>query len=276
MVTAGRQRVSHFFLFVPVVALFAGCDLHIGDLTARATEEWTRTYPLSPGGELRIENTNGKIEVEGVDSGTIEVRAEKIAKGATENAARELLPRIVIREDASADRVVLQTERMSGVMIGASFEVRYHVRAPRNAVVDVTNTNGEVDVTGLTGKVTARTTNGRVKGDSLTGPVDARTTNGAVQMDLSTLGKDRIRLHTTNGAVTLTLPDSAKADLSASVTNGGIKVDEFQNLTVTEKSRRRLEAKLNGGGTPIELETTNGGVRIRPRNSIADTTDRDR
>ena len=66
-------------------------------------------------------------------------------------------------------------------------------------------------------------------------------------------------------------PESAKATLSASVTNGGISVGEFQNLDVSEKSRRRFEAKLNGGGTPIELQTTNGGVRLRPRNSVPDS-----
>jgi DUF4097 and DUF4098 domain-containing protein YvlB len=162
---------------------------------------------------------------------------------------------------------------MGGIMIGASFEVRYHVRAPKNAVVNVSNTNGQVTLTGLNGKVTARTTNGQVRGDTLTGSVDARTTNGGVNMDLSSIGKEPVKLHTTNGGVTLTLPESAKADISASVTNGGISVGDFQNLDVGEKTRRRFEAKLNGGGTAIELQTTNGGVRIRPRNGAAAATD---
>jgi hypothetical protein len=260
-------------MFLPVVALLAGCDLHVGDLSARATDEWTHTYPLTPGGEIAIDNTNGKIEVEGTDAATVEVRAERIAKGATDAAARELLPRIVIKEDATPDRVSVRTERMGGIMIGASFEVRYHVRAPKNAVVNVSNTNGQVTLTGLNGKVTAHTTNGQVRGDTLTGPVEARTTNGGVNMDLSSIGKEPVRLHTTNGGVTLTLPESAKADISASVTNGGISVGDFQNLDVGEKTRRRFEAKLNGGGTSIELQTTNGGVRIRPRNSAAAATD---
>ena len=162
-------------------------------------------------------------------------------------------------------------------MIGASFEVRYHVRAPKNAVVNVSNTNGQVTLTGLNGKVTAHTTNGQVRGDTLTGAVEARTTNGGVNMDLSSIGSEPVRLHTTNGGVTLTLPDSAKADISASVTNGGISVGDFQNLDVGEKTRRRFEAKLNGGGAAIELETTNGGVRIRPRNTVAtDDSDNER
>jgi hypothetical protein len=259
------------FLLVPIVVALAGCDVHLGDLSARATEEWTRSYPLKAGGEVRIVNTNGKIDVEGIDGSTVEVRAERIARGATDSAARELLPRIVIKEDATPERVSIETGRLSGIMIGAAFEVRYHVRAPKNAAINVTNTNGQVVLTGLSGKVIAHTTNGGVKGDGLTGGIDARSTNGVVAIDLASVGRDPVRLQTTNGAATLTLPESAKADLSASVTNGGISVGEFQNIEVGEKSRRRLEAKLNGGGTAIELRTTNGGVRIRPRNSVADT-----
>jgi Putative adhesin len=261
---------------LPIVAMLAACDVHLHDLSARATDEWTHTYPLKPGGEIEIDNTNGKIDVEGADTPTVEVRAERIARGATDAAARELLPRIVIKEDATPDHVSVRTERMSGIMIGASFEVRYRVRAPKDAVVNVTNTNGQVTLTGLNGKVTAHTTNGQVKGDTLTGAVDARTTNGGVTIDLSSIGREPVRLHTTNGAVTLTLPESGKADISASVTNGGISVGDFQNLDVAEKSRRHFEGKLNGGGASIELQTTNGGVRIRPRNTVAETTDRER
>jgi putative adhesin len=262
--------LSRRLLLLPAMVALTGC-VPIHDMVGRATDEWTRTYPLNAGGELRIANTNGKIEIEGTGGSTVEVRAERIARGATDAAARELLPRIVIKEDATPERVSLETERMNGIMIGVSFEVRYHVRVPKNATVNATNTNGQVVLTGLAGKVNARTTNGGVKGDALTGAVEARSTNGQVTIDMASIGSDRIALHTTNGGVVLTLPESAKADLSASVTNGGISVGEFQNIDVGEKSRRRFEAKLNGGGAPIELTTTNGGVRIRPRNSVADT-----
>jgi len=252
-------------LLLPLGLLLAGCDLSLGHLTARATDEWSRSYPLAAGGEIRIVNTNGKIEIEGTDGSTVEVKAEKIARGATDTAARELLPRIVIKEDIKPDRVSLETERMSGIMIGAAFEVRYHVRAPKNAVVNITNTNGQVALAALTGKVKAQTTNGGVNGRNLTGGVDARSTNGGVTIDMASIGPDSISLRTTNGGVTLTLPDGAKANLTASCTNGGINVSALDNLEISEQSRRRLEGRLNGGGTAIEVRTTNGGIRVRPR-----------
>ena len=260
-------------LLLPLGLLVAGCDLSLGHLTARATDEWSRSYPLEAGGEIRIVNTNGKIEIEGTEGSTVEVKAEKIARGATDAAARELLPRIVIKEDIKPDRVSLETERMSGIMIGAAFEVRYHVRAPKNAVVNITNTNGQVALAALTGKVKAQTTNGGVNGRNLTGGVDARSTNGGVTIDMASIGPDSISLRTTNGGVTLTLPDGAKANLTASCTNGGINVSALDKLQISDQSRRRLEGRLNGGGTTIELRTTNGGIRVRPRGSMSTQTE---
>src|SRR5688572_726139 len=180
-----RASLRFTFLLVLLVCALTGCDLSVGNLAERATEEWTRSYPLAAGGELRIGNTNGRIEVEGVDGSTVEVRAEKIARAATETGARELLPRITIKEDAQPDRVTIETEKMSGIMIGAAFEVRYHVRAPKGALVNVSTTNGGIGLTALSGKVVARTTNGGVTAKELAGGIDARSTNGGVSIDFA-------------------------------------------------------------------------------------------
>jgi hypothetical protein len=263
-------------LVLPLALVLAGCDMSFGHLTARATDEWNRTYPLTAGGEVRIVNTNGRIDVEGIEGTTLEVKAERIARGATDSAARELLPRIVIKEDAKPDRVSLETERMSGILIGVSFEVRYHVRAPKNAVINVTNTNGQVALTALDGNVTAHTTNGGVSGKALGGSVDARSTNGGVTVDMASVKDGKIVLRTTNGGVTLTIPETAKADISASCTNGGINVNSLEKLEITESSRRKLEGRLNGGGTPIELRTTNGGIRVRAREAVQTKTNNER
>ena len=265
--------VSHRMvaLVLPLSLALGGCDMSLGNLIGRAADEWTHTYPLSAGGEVRIVNTNGKIDIEGVDGATVEVRAERIARGASDEAAKELLPRIVIKEDSKPDRVTIETERMSGILIGAAFEVRYHVRAPKGAVITVTNTNGQVVLNALAGKVVAMTTNGGVKGTNLSGGVDARSTNGGVSIDMASVGPERISLETTNGGVTLMLPEKAKATVSASCTNGGISVGSLDNFDVSEKTRRHLDGKLNGGGTAIELSTTNGGIRLRSRDTVADT-----
>jgi DUF4097 and DUF4098 domain-containing protein YvlB len=250
-------------LVLPLALATGACIGHM-DLTGKATDEWTHSYDLAPGGEIHIGNTNGKVEFEGIDGSKVEIRAERIARGVSDESARELLDKIEIREDAKPDRISVVTGRISGIMIGASIEVRYHVKAPKNALIDATNTNGQILLTGMTGRVTARTTNGGVVGRNLTGGVDATSTNGSVNIELASIGPDRISLRTTNGGVTLTVPENAKADVTATCTNGGIQFSGVK-MEVSAQSRRKLEGKLNGGGTPIELHTTNGGVRLRSR-----------
>ena len=155
-----RGGVLHGFKCVPASGLAASADprarrvRHVRSATSRAGRPMSgpTATPSLAGGEVRIVNTNGTIDVEGVEGADLEVRAERVARAATDTGAAELLPRISIKEDVTPDRVSIETERMSGIMIGASFEVDYHVRAPKNAVVTVTNTNGVIGLTALGGK----------------------------------------------------------------------------------------------------------------------------
>src|SRR6185295_7352369 len=118
-------------LLLSCVVMSGGCQSPGGARqTARASDEWNRTYPLTPDGELQITNTNGDIEIEGASASTVEVRAERIAHATTDAAARDLLPHIDISEENAVDKVVIQTDRIGGVMIGASVEVVYHVKLP--------------------------------------------------------------------------------------------------------------------------------------------------
>lgn len=271
------MRSPRLFRFARVVVAggcllaVAGCEMATGSLAGHASDEWTRSYPLTPGGEVRIVNTSGRVEIEGADTGTVEVHAERIARATTELAARELVSHITIREDVRPDRVAIETERPAGILIGVSFEVRYRVRAPRTAVIRVQTTNGAVTLTSLEGRVDARSKNGGVTGRDLRGGVEASTTNGGVTMELASVGADGVRLKTVNGGIQLTLPETAKADLTATCTNGGIDVSGLQ-LDVQEQSRRRVGGRLNGGGAAVELRTVNGGIRVRARSSETSNT----
>jgi putative adhesin len=98
----------------------------------------------------------------------------------------------------------------------------------------------------------------------VSGGIEATTTNGGVDVDLTKVGDAGVKLGCTNGGIKLRLPSDARATISASVSNGGIEANGLQ-LDTTEGTRRRLEARLNGGGPPIRLEGTNGGIRIGAR-----------
>ena len=252
-------------VLIASVAALSACRCSLGGLTARASDEWTRRYPLVETGEVQITNGNGSIDIEGVEGAMVDVRAERIARAATESAARELLPRINIKEDLKPNRVAIETERLNGIVIGVSIEVKYHVRVPTLAIVRSRTANGEITASALAGRLVAATTNGAITGRNLNGGVEARAVNGPVTIALGTLGSELIELRTVNGALTLTLPENAKADLSASVTNGLIDTTGLMLDLMGEQTKRRVRGRLNGGGTPIELSTTNGPIRVAVR-----------
>jgi hypothetical protein len=244
-------------------ASLAACDVVMSSMNAnaKAQDDWSRSYPISANGRLELANTNGLVEVLATDGRTIEVKAERIARGNTEEAAKELLKQVQIKESATPDVVQLESVMPSGVGFGGHVEVRYHVKVPAGLSVRLHCTNGQVRVEGIRGDVRAETTNGGVRGRDLSGAVEASTTNGGIELEMNTLASGGVRAETTNGGVQVIVPENVKADIRATCVHGGVSV---QGLKVDgESSRNRVEGKVNGGGPRIALETTNGGVTVR-------------
>jgi len=74
-----------------------------------------------------------------VTGSTVDVRAERVARAATDSAARDVLSRVVTKEDITPASISIQSERPAFGM-GVGYEVHYHVRAPKNTVVRATTT----------------------------------------------------------------------------------------------------------------------------------------
>lgn len=259
---------------VIAVAVFglAACDiavdghggLGIGLSAGKAQDEWARSYPLSPGGRLEIINVNGRISAEPAEGSTVELRAERSVKSLSDDQAREMLGRIEMREEVSGDRVRVEVRapRMNGPV---SHEVKWTIKVPKGIAVDLRTVNGGVRMTALQGEIRARSTNGGIVGSSLVATsLDAAVTNGGVEIELANApDAGTFDLESVNGGVTLSLPSASKADIAARCVNGSISVGDGLEVEVLgEKTRRRLEGKLNGGGARVSMETVNGGVKI--------------
>lgn len=258
--TAGRVPRGLLPVLLVGALVSTGCDVAMSGFHEEATDTWSRSYPLSPGGRVEIGNTNGFIEVTTSSAQTVEVKAVRIARAGSTDGAKAMLKETKIREEISADLVKLTSERPPSSLGRGGLEVRYSVSVPASARVNLTTTNGRIGVTNVTAGAELATTNGEISGKSLGGPVKASTTNGSVELDVAALTAD-VSVETTNGSVSLRVPTNAKATISTRWTNGGV---ELKNLTVeeTEKSKRRFDGRLNGGGSRIDIETTNGGITL--------------
>lgn len=248
-----------------LLALFASAACNVDFVPrAEAREEWKKSYPVAADGELAIDNTNGRIVVRPGTGPTIEIVATRIAKAGSDEAARKLLADRTIEETVSGASVTLSSRGAGINLSGTQYQVNYEVRAPAGLALNLSATNGTIDVSEWKGRVRMRATNGALSGDRLSGEVEASTTNGKIDIQLAALDEDGVTLETTNGRVAVTLPKDAKGRVIARVTNGAISVEGLNVEPSPSNTRRRYEGLLNGGGgAAVNVETTNGAVSVR-------------
>lgn len=229
-------------------------------ITVRDLREMT--IPAS--GSLSVDGQqNGGIKVKGADRSDVLVRACVQAWGTSEEAAQSLVNSVkistgsVITADAASDR---------------DWSVSYEISVPRNTNLNLKARNGGIGVSGVDGTMELETMNGGVHLNDVAGDVKGRTTNGGVHVQLagSNWRGNGLDVTTTNGGVHLQIPETYAANIETGTTNGGFH-SNIPALNVTRDDVKgqqrghqpiRLNTSLNGGGAPIRLMTTNGGVHI--------------
>jgi DUF4097 and DUF4098 domain-containing protein YvlB len=123
--------------------------------------------------------------------------------------------------------------------------------------------NGHVDVRGLRGSFDATTSNSSIHAqiDRTTSDVRASSSNGSIDLELPPDFPAGVRAHTSNSSVTVHLPSGANAHVIASTNNSSID-SEFEMMVRGATSRNHLEGDIGKGGPLVDLDTSNGSIRI--------------
>ncbi|MEO8336441.1 MAG: DUF4097 family beta strand repeat-containing protein [bacterium] len=231
------------------------------DDRGRACEE--RRVPVKLSGRiLEIDGReNGGIKVVGWDRDSVQVTARLQANARSDGAASDLLKEVRITSDGR--RITADGARSSSR--GENWSVSYLIYVPRRFDLRLDAHNGGVGVTGVTGRLELSTENGSVNLSEVGGDVRARTQNGSVNVELAGSKWDGRGLdaETQNGSVRMGIPASYAATIETGTVNGRMSTD-FP-ITLTGRIGRRMTLPLNGGGTPIRVETTNGSVSLTRR-----------
>jgi DUF4097 and DUF4098 domain-containing protein YvlB len=273
-----RSKLALFALILSAGLSVTACDIQAGEggfsfgvAAGKAQETWTRSYKLAPGSRLELINTNGKISAEPAEGDSVEVSGVRTAKASSDDAAKELLGKVEMREEVSGSsvRIEVRTPRFSGM---SGHSVEWTIKVPKGVNVDLRTVNGGVRLQGLQGDIAARTTNGGVSGKGIISQnVQATAVNGGIEIEFGApLAADgKVEFETVNGGVEIGLPSESKATIAARCVNGGVQFLEGldvkrnnENVSGRE-AKRRLDGTLNGGGARVSLTTVNGGVTLR-------------
>src|SRR6478735_10864964 len=101
------RRLTVVVLALSVGLSLAACDIKtsangdfsFGIAAGKAQDTWSRTYKLGDKGRLELINVNGRITAQPTDGTELVVEGRKTAKARSDDAAKELLPKLEIREE---------------------------------------------------------------------------------------------------------------------------------------------------------------------------------
>ncbi len=239
--------------------------LATGSLFASVTEEQTFSFKLNDGGRFSISNVNGSMVVTGGKGDNVEIIATKKADN------QKGLDKIEIKIKHSPDEIVVETDLGDSDHWfhhgDDSGSVNYEVIVPAGTRLDSVETvNGNVNISGVSGKVVAESVNGDLDIGDLQGDVDLSTVNGSIDAGFVMLGgQQRVKIETVNGRVTIILPADADAEISADTLNGGINAGDFGLESDRGFVGSDLNAKIGQGSARLNIDTVNGAVKIRKK-----------
>jgi hypothetical protein len=255
-------------------ATMAGCSAVLG--MPRHSREVDLSVTHVERAPVRVDAVNGAIAIMRADVEMVEVHA--VIRGpdlARVEAANVHAERI---DDELRIRCEWPTPRKSNE--GCSFEVRVpdahgvYARTMNGSIrieslegpVVARSSNGAIVILGRHGEVRAETSNGSIRVERASGPVVAGTSNGSITVALSDDNAGPVRADTSNGSITLEIGRAFTGPLTADTSLGRVSLGPFPDawtVEVLRQGKTHAVAEFGSGGSPSELDTSNGSVTIR-------------
>lgn len=257
-------------------ALFAGlvCLLTVLPAAAAWSQDFERSYPVSPDGRVSISNVSGEIRVAGYNGTSVLVTAYR------EGRDRDM---VEIVDESPSGEVVLKVRYPQG---GGGYDasVRFLVQVPRGvpcrldslstasgniAIEDVAGlirartASGDVTVSGAEGDVNASTASGDIVVRGARGLVTAKTASGDVEVELTQVGdRGEMAFSSASGDVTVRVPGQLDADVLMSTASGSLDSDFPLTLDDREGHGKKAFGKVGSGAISLKISTASGNVRL--------------
>jgi len=196
-------------------------------------KEVRRSFSVDPGASITLENISGNITITSWEGAKVEMIAVK-------NGKSDLFDQVEILTSARASRLNIRTKYLNnGNNINVS--VQYDLKVPRNVVLDrIESVSGNIKISGVDGRITARTVSGRVHAVDITGrstinSVSGNVIAGNIKGDIvaaSVSGNVQIsqiqgcvQASSVSGSVFIENNSPSDNDLIASAVSGSIRFD---------------------------------------------------
>jgi DUF4097 and DUF4098 domain-containing protein YvlB len=245
------------------VSLLICTALFATAVSADVTEETEVRYQLNQGGRISLGNVNGNVTIKATAGNEVVIKTIKKA------GSQEYLDDLQVKINATDSRITIDTKHPESEggwfnWSNSSGSVTFELTVPYDVELDTIETvNGDIEIVGVKGAVSAETVNGNMLLEGLQSDADLDTVNGKInaQFDLLDSGQ-RVHADTVNGRIVLRIPSESSAQVYAETLNGGIDADDFDLEAEKGFVGRDLDGRIGDGGARLSLDTVNGSITI--------------
>ncbi len=241
-------------------------------------------YSVEDGFKFTINNTSGAIIVSRQTGDKVIVRVTKEVDASSREDAEKMEDRIEVVIEAKPDRIEIDTRQPNGGRVngllgdlfglssGFNGVVNYQIEVPVSVNLAIASTSGEVELTGIEGKVHIAATSSDITVRETKGDCDIENTSGNIRM--KDVNGDIDVMSTSSDA----LFDNVQGDINLQATSGDtevhwatgkIRISKTSGSCVVSKSSGDVDIKTTSGDIEVDqreggfsLSTSSGDVRV--------------
>jgi hypothetical protein len=267
-------------------------------LAQDADHSWSKTYPVTGQPTLNFEVSDAnvafqscgecreiRIHVEVVGHKLSDYRLEEGQSGDEVHFVLKELPHIGVHVVWHSEQTHVTVESPAQLTLEAKTSDGNVTLSGLAGQLALTTGDGDVTVDHVSGELRIKSGDGHVKISDAEGALDARTSDGSLNVDglfhalalhtsdgtLEVRLRDGTKLteassiQTSDGSVTLRVPQTFAADLDVHTSDGHLDcslpltIDHYQS---SGGEGHAFHGKLNGGGAPFSIHTSDGNVKI--------------
>lgn len=245
-----------------------------------------KSFAVSGGDRLVVDNVNGFVHVTGYDGNRIEVNVQKDARAESQSALDRSKREVKLDIDQSGGLVRLFVDgpwrSRNGMNYRGDRDYGYHVnydfeiRVPRATAVDLKTINdGDIEVKGTSGDYAVHGLNGGIDMEGISGSGVVHTLNGKVKVAFARNPRHDCEFHSLNGAIDVYFQPPLNADLTFHTLNGGVyadfdvapagmqvRADGSYAGYLSRRSNRNHSGRAGSGGPSLSFHALNGAIRL--------------
>lgn len=253
-------------------------------------EKFQRSFALSTGGTLRVENYKGTIHVTGSSNQQVIVNVVKRFEGGSESDRKWWMENIKVTFNNDGNHVTIKVEYPNWNCVfcwtdhNFTDAVELEIQAPSHTNLDIDGYKPDIQVSSIQGDIRIKSYKAPMRIESTSGAIHIDTYKDVIQLkNVAVRGELQVnsykaeadidakslqgsaRLETEKGSILLRVPQEVGLDVNFSGGRRAVFRSDFALSSGTGDRGHEVRGTVNGGGVQVSLRTERGSITIEKR-----------